>query len=420
MSAAASAWPLLGGLFQPALECISRWSGDRERPARVGVVPRDPEGALWLHASSVGELGAVPSFLAAASASGLGAASRLTCHTRTGLDHARARLRLSSELAPLDAPFAVRRRIRITRPAGLVIFETELWPCMVTEAAGAGVPVSWVNARVSPERFPAYRRLRSLLAPALARVSAVAAQTGGDADRFLELGAPAARIQVCGNLKHDREDPSPMSRPEAGLALDGPVAVFGSLREGEEKPVLEALRRLRLASPEWIAVLAPRHPEENERVAQALRSGGVPFARRTGPPGQARTLLLDTLGELARFYTMADVAFVGGSLLRLGGHDLLEPARAGAPVLFGPHTSNGPAESNELLRTGGGAMVRDADELAGAILRWGSDPAERSKAARAAREVALGSRGAAARAVAWLIRWGALAETPGRGGNAGS
>ncbi len=419
MNGPASVWSALGGLLQPALELASRWPGDPERRARAGLVSGEPGGAMWLHASSVGELGAVPPFLGAVNAAGLDDRARVTCHTRTGLAHARGRLHLRADLAPFDARFALRRRLGRTRPSALILFETELWPCMVTEAASTGLPVSWVNARVSAERFPGYRRWKSVLAPALRRVSAVAAQTGDDAMRFCELGAPPNRVAVCGNLKHDRAEPEPLSRSQAGLAADGPVVVFGSLREGEEAPVLEALRRIRESRPEWIAVLAPRHPEENEIVARALDARGIPFERRSRPGGVSRTMLLDTLGELAGFYTLADVAFVGGSLLDFGGHDVMEPARAGAPVLFGPYTSHCRSESEELVRAGAAHVARGADELADAMARWGAVEPERSRAARAAREVARASRGAAGRAVAWLSRWGGLLPARGSGGNLG-
>ncbi|HVP37807.1 MAG TPA: glycosyltransferase N-terminal domain-containing protein, partial [Candidatus Saccharimonadales bacterium] len=405
VSLAEAAYRAAGVVLRPALEAWAR-AGGAERRARAGLVAAEPAGALWVHAASVGELGGVEAFLAALAARRPGLPARLTLHTRTGLARARAAGRVA-ELAPVDAAFAVRRRLARTRPAAVVVFETELWPALLEEAGGR-VPLSWVNGRISPRAFARYAAGRALLRGGLAAVRAFAVQTGADAERFVALGAPPERVLVAGNLKHDRPAPAPLARAALGLAADGPVAVLGSLREGEEEAVLAALAEARHALPQLVAVLAPRHPREAARLAQGLAARGVPFGRRTQGAVEARTLLLDSVGELAAAYTLAEVAFVGGSLAPRGGHDVMEPARAGCPVLFGPHTQHCAADCEALLAAGAAVRVADARGLGRELAALPAEPARRTAMGAAAREVAGRSRGAAARALDWLERHGAL------------
>ncbi|MBI5835812.1 MAG: 3-deoxy-D-manno-octulosonic acid transferase [Candidatus Eisenbacteria bacterium] len=409
MNAAGAAYRAIGWLLRPGLEGWGRLAGP-ERAARAGLAAPEPRGALWAHAASVGELGGVEVFLGALHSRAPGLPARITCHTRTGLARARAGGRVA-EPAPLDAAFAVGRRLARTRPAALAVFETELWPALLGECA-VRVPVSWVNGRISERAFPRHRALRSLLAPSLARVRAFAVQGPADAERFVALGAPAERVRVTGNLKHDRPPPPRISGADLGLAGDGPVVVFGSLRDGEEAAVLDALAVARRAEPALAAVLAPRHPRVAERLAGLLRERGVDFGRRSAGASGVRTLLLDTLGELAGAYTAGQVAFVGGSLVPLGGHDVMEPARAGVPVLFGPHTGHCDVECRALLDSGGALRVPDGAALGRAMAELLAAPAERARMAAAAAAAAAAERGSAARALDWLLRNGALPAGP--------
>jgi len=263
---------------------------------------------------------------------------------------------------------------------------------------------------VSARSTALYRRLPGLLHDTLASNVWVAAQSSADAQRFAVLGVPVERLSVIGNIKFDRTMSSDLTQRGAQLrqryAQGRPVWVAGSTHPGEEQVVLDAHRRLLELRPDALLVLAPRHPQRFESVAASVTSSGLPCARRsqqTDPSG-ARVLLLDTLGELVDFYAAADVAFVGGSLVPIGGHNLLEPAAIGVPVLSGPHQFASPQVARALSARKGLIIVHDAGELSDALVRLLNDPQLRSAQGAAAHAVIEANRGALQRLLELIER----------------
>jgi 3-deoxy-D-manno-octulosonic-acid transferase len=307
------------------------------------------ESAIWVHAVSVGEVLA---------------ASRLVEELRQRFPHHRvvvstttdtgqkqARKHFGSENVfyfPMDFAFAIRPYLRSLRPELVVIAETEFWPNFLRLAHASGARVAVVNARISDRSWPSYRRLRFLLSRVLQGVDLFLAQTEEDARRLRDIGAPSDRVQVSGNLKFD-VPPPPMPPIVASLcaafeqAGAGPVIVCGSTVDEEEPLLLRAFENILASHPRAVMILAPRHPERFAEVAQLLEKLGIRYWRRSlwsGDPIVGGVLLIDTIGELAALYSLADIAFVGGSLVPRGGHNIIEPAQYGVPIVVGPHTEN--------------------------------------------------------------------------------
>jgi 3-deoxy-D-manno-octulosonic-acid transferase len=262
------------------------------------------------------------------------------------------------------------------------------------------VPVLLASARVSARSARRYQRLPGLLREALQRGVWVAAQSADDAERFCVLGVPRERVSVAGNIKFDRRPPSDLPARSAALrglyAADRPTWVAGSTQEGEEATVLAAHRLLRMRLPQALLILAPRYPQRFDAVVAAVRAAGFSCARRSQalPAEPYAVLVLDTLGELVDFYAGADVAFVGGSLVPVGGHNLLEPAALGLPVLAGPHQFNSPDIARVLREYGALETVTDAAALAAALARLLADPELRARAGERARAAIEQNRGA--------------------------
>jgi 3-deoxy-D-manno-octulosonic-acid transferase len=304
--------------------------------------------------------------------------------------------------APYDLPGSVRRCLAGLRPRLLIVLETELWPNLLHEAQRAGIPVLIASARVSERSARFYERLPGLLRASLAAGVWVGAQTEADAQRFLALGVPAARVAVLGNIKFDRALPPGLAQRGAELreryAAGRPVWVAGSTHAGEEPIVLEAHRRLSEGQPRALLILAPRHPQRFEAAAAALAAQGWRYIRRTidASVEDYQVLLLDTLGELAEFYAAAEVAFVGGSLVAVGGHNLLEPAALGLPVLSGPQQFTSPQIADALRGEGALTIVHDATELAAALTRLLADPEARARQGAAGCAAVAAHRGALA------------------------
>ena len=280
---------------------------------------------------------------------------------------------------PLDLKGPVRRAFDRLRPEMLIIAETELWPNLLSVARERGTRVVLVNARLSERSFRGYRRFRFFFRRVLGAVDLIFAQTERDAERFRELGA--RQPSVAGNLKFDGRPPQlgelpRLARRALGKARRGPVLVAGSTMAGEERLVLRAWDQVRQGYPAALLILAPRHPQRFEEVAQVLSGEGRRFLRRTSlDPAELEAqfadveiLLLNTIGELAGVFELADVAFVGGSLVPTGGHNVLEPAFWAKPVLFGPHMQNFRDIAERFLAEGAAFQVQNADELAARTL----------------------------------------------------
>ncbi len=323
---------------------------------KLGRVPQalrapDSKPTIWIHAVSVGEVLAV-SRLAKELQSEF-PKHRVVISTTTPTGQKLARQRFDNDNVfyfPLDLGFAVRPYIKALHPRLIVIAETEFWPNFLRLAKASGASIAVVNARISDRSLPGYRRWRRLFSPILRPVDVFLAQTNEDASRLARIGAPKDRIQVSGNLKYDIEiQPGNQSSIVTGLrtALQagkaGPLIVCGSTVEDEEPLLLNAFRNVAATHPNAVMILAPRHPERFHDVADLLNELKVPFVRRSlwnGEPISPGVFLLDGIGELAAVYALADIAFVGGSLVPRGGHNIIEPARHGVPIVVGHHTEN--------------------------------------------------------------------------------
>ncbi len=362
---------------------------------------------LWVHAASAGEVAAATELLRRVHAQPDAPAILLTTMTQTGREAARRLPQVAAaSLAPLDCWPAVRRFLSQARPYALVLVETELWPNMIELSARAGLRLGIVNGRVSERSFPRYRLIAPLLRPFLRRIGRVAARTGADAQRLAALGVPEERIQVVGNMKHDRLA-SGDGRGRAELERlgwqGGPVLVAASTHPGEEEIVLAAFQSLRSRFPTLKLVLAPRHVERSEDAAATLGIQGLPFCRLGGQaPAGACVLLVDAMGWLPSFFTCATAAFVGGTLVPVGGHNVLEPAMAGIPVFFGPHVAHTREAAEALRACGGGFEITDAASLARALLPFLESPEAAKESGRKANALVRSWQGATDRTLRHL------------------
>lgn len=378
-----------------------RW---RERLGYVEPVDHQP---LWIHAASVGEVNAAAPLIDHVVAR---AASPVLVTTMTATGAARVRARFGDRVAhrflPLDTPGAVRRWLDRVQPARVWLAETELWPELLLELQRRGLPTALFNARVSPRAFRRYRRFRGLTAPALAAVDRIACQTGADAERLVELGARRGRIRVAGNLKFELT-PAPDLVGDAGRLRaqwgGRPAWVAGSTRPGEEEILLDAHARLRQHLPDALLVLAPRHPDRSGQVMRLVDAAGMAHAAHgSDVPETTPVVLVAVLGQLLNCYAAGDIAFVGGSLVPIGGHNLLEPAALGRPVLAGPHLDQQQAAAEALEAADALIPVHDARELAHALLELFRDAGLVRRRGAAARAVVEAGRGALARTLEWL------------------
>lgn len=393
-------------LAAPVISAMLAARGLRDRSywrnfgERFGLGPPLAGFPIWVHAVSVGEVQAAAALVIALRDRYPEVPVLVTTFTPTGAARARALFRGTADVRYLsyDLPGSVRRFLNRTRPRLAVIMETELWPNLYRQCRVRRIPLVIASARLSRRSTNRYRRLGALFKETVAGGVVVAAQGEGDAERFRALGAEPERTHVTGNLKFDFTLPPDIE--ERGKALRAQYApqravwVAGSTHGGvEEEAVLAAQRQVGAAHSGALLVLAPRHPNRFGEVASWLERQGIAFMRRSqsSAADTARAapsvLLLDTLGELLYFYAAADVAFVGGSLAPIGGHNLLEPAALGLPVLTGPNNSNGEDVARLLLDCGAAQIVRNGAQLGARVTELLSDRAQR---------VEMGSRGRAA------------------------
>ena len=377
---------------------------------RLGRVPqrilrRPPEGCIWVHAVSVGEVLAVGKLVEELAARHPG--RRLLVSTTTATGQALARELFGEEnvfFFPLDLSFSIGNYMRALRPALVVLAETEFWPNFIHLAAERARIVV-VNARISDRSFPRYRQFRFIFERVLRPIELFLAQSELDARRLVEIGAAADRVRVSGNLKFDVAASAAkpvVEQLRAGFARSGvaDVIVAGSTVEGEEPLLLDAFRSLLRSHPRATLVLAPRHPERFDSVANLLLGSSLSFIRRSRMTGQESSagavILLDTIGELASVYALASIAFVGGSLVARGGHNILEPAQHGVPIVVGPHTENFRDIIGIFTRAGAVSVVQP-EFLDAELLRLLDDVAFRRQLGRLASEVFRAQSGATAR-----------------------
>jgi 3-deoxy-D-manno-octulosonic-acid transferase len=376
---------------------------------RFGSVPPrifddEQKPVIWVHAVSVGEVLAVSGL--AAQLREQNADHRVLVSTTTATGQQLARNRFGPDNVfyfPLDFAFAIRPYLKALKPELIVIAETEFWPNFLRLAHKAGAKVVVVNARVSDRSFPRYRRFRSLLAPVLRNyVDRFLAQTDVDRGRLAAIGAYPGRTAVSGNLKFDIMPPkaSPLvGHLQVAFKRDGtsPVIVCGSTVEGEEPIVIDAFRQVMKWHPHAALILAPRHPERWPQVVDLLRASNLPWQRRTEwkalEPLSGSILMLDSIGELAAVYQLATVAFVGGSLVPRGGHNILEPAHYATPIMVGPHTENF-REIVDLFIRAGAVDVVETDEFSKELLHLLDQQEKRELLGRHAADVVRATCGA--------------------------
>ncbi len=358
--------PLLAGalLARPQLR-----SGLRER---FGRIEGDGLPRIWVHASSIGEAKAASRLVRSLEGDGFGVRASTT--TLSGRSVFRRELpSMPSNLAPFDHPWCVEAAISRGRPLLSVLIETELWPNWIAGCARRGVPVVVASGRLSDRSFPRYCRLRTLLGPTLRRIEAVGARTDLDAERFVSLGVPEERVRVTGDLKLDPPKEQPALAIDLIRALaDVPVVVGGSTHPDEEIALLDALDAAEKAGNGFVLVLAPRQTERSRELLNLCRDRRRRVHLRSRLEGRhlvpGEVLVLDTLGELSAMYATASIAFVGGTLVPVGGHNLVEPVHAGCPVLFGPHFENARKVVGILEVGRAGQCVGDSNGLVQAIV----------------------------------------------------
>jgi 3-deoxy-D-manno-octulosonic-acid transferase len=373
---------------------------------RLGMVPTrlrrqiaklSPERPLiWVHAVSVGEVLAVSRLVKTLDAALPEYLIAVSTTTRTG--QALARERFGSDrvfYCPLDLPWAVRSWLNALQPSLFILAETEFWPNLLSGCFRRNIPVAVVNARISDRSWPRYRRMRWLWRPFLSRLSRVLAQSQTDAERLKAIGCQPECVTVTGNLKFDvrateeADATRQLKKSSAGLRF----VVAGSTLDGEEAALLQAWPRLLQADPQLAMVLAPRHPERFAAVAALLEKSSVVWVKRSDwhsapedslkPLNSGHIVLLDTIGELASIYSLAAVAFVGGSLVPAGGHNPLEPAQFGVPIVMGPHFANFRAITEDLLAHQA-LRISSAEDLSATLIGLLQNPqASKAMGARA-------------------------------------
>ncbi len=387
---------------------------------RIGSAPRCPRGAVWIHGASVGEILAATRLVESLRKDGHTVITSTV--TVAGRDvMRRLRPEVPCHLAPLDHPWCVDAALERRAPTALVLIETELWPCWIAAAERRGIPVVLVSGRLSDRSYPRYRRIGGLAARTLERIRAIGARTAVDRERFISLGAEPSRVTVSGDLKLEVEaTPRPAPADLEQLLSKQPVWIAGSTHPGEEGAALAAQGEVERAGLSVRLVIAPRHPERAGEVARVVRSTGRRPRRRSRlgvePLARDEVLIVDTLGELASLYGLAELAFVGGSLASIGGHNVLEPVLARRPVLYGRHTHDIRHAVDILQASGAGIRLIDARELGDAVIELLRDPVESRRRGEAGWHALQRHRGSAERAAILIGEALESAGPPGRAG----
>jgi 3-deoxy-D-manno-octulosonic-acid transferase len=373
---------------------------------RLGALKFVSPGAIWIHCASVGEILAASRLVDSLRSAGSDVFTSTV--TVSGRDlMRRTRPEVPCQLAPLDHPWCVNAALDCVQPAALVLVESELWPVWIAAAVRREIPVILVSGRMSDRTFRRYRRLGGIAGRTLRRLTAIGARTAADADRFRTLGADASLVSVTGDLKIAAAGESQPIAPDLDRAIGAtPLFVAGSTHPGEEVAALAALETLERAGSGAALVLAPRHTERAAEVERLSLDAGRTTRRRTALSSaslaRGEVLVLDTLGELASLYARAAVAFVGGSLVPVGGHNILEPALMGCPVIFGRYTGDIRHVVEILAACGAGRCVEDATGLGRALVEILGRPAAALAAAERGKEALLGHAGSAERACALI------------------
>jgi 3-deoxy-D-manno-octulosonic-acid transferase len=383
------------GIRAPAYR--QRWA---ERLGRFA--PPTRQGGLWVHAVSVGEVQAVAPLLRRLREARPELPLTITTTTPTGSARVRALFgdALFHVYLPYDLSFALHGFLQRVRPQLLMLVETEVWPNLLAACERRGIATVLANGRLSERSLRGYRKLGPLAREAFASIDAVAAQADADAQRFIAAGVPAERVAVTGSIKFDTRIPASVEEQAQVLRRqwgDRPVWVAASTHEGEDELLLEAHRRLREQLPDALLVLVPRHPERFDSVAGLCTRQGLAPVRRSAaqiPQPECQVFIGDTMGELPVLLGAADAAFFGGSLVPVGGHNMLEASAQGVPVVFGPHVFNFASISQLLLAEGAAQQIHDVAALAQLLGHWLGDASLRASIGERGRRVVEANRGA--------------------------
>ena len=378
---------------------------------RLGYLPvsfnLDGDESIWVHAVSVGEVLSARPLISELRARYPKLRLFLSTTTLTGQQLARRSVSDVDAVFyfPFDWTFTARRTLNVVKPRLFVMIETEIWPNLLRECRRRGIKTVIVNGRISYRSFPRYRMIRPFIKRVLADIDRFCVQGEETSRRLIELGADPARISVTGSLKFDALErlPTPGRGPERVLRFfrvpqNRPVIIAGSTLKGEEEPVIRAFNRLRAAGTSAMLIIAARHPERFTDVERLCRQEGLVVVRRTELPidaePRADAVVLDTIGELAQLYQIATVVFVGGSLVPAGGHNILEPALYGKPIVFGPHMENFGEIADTFLANGAAIQVRTEGEFEDTLVSLVGDPVLRARVGAAARALVESNRGA--------------------------
>jgi len=387
----------------------------RRWPERFGTIkPALGEQVIWIHAVSVGEVQAAEPVVRALLESRQDYSLLVTTVTPTGSARVTALFgpKVAHVYAPYDLPGVVKRFFNRVQPRLAIVMETELWPNLFNACQQRAIPLLLINARLSARSVAGYRRVRGLAKETLAAVTEIAAQGETDAGRFECLGAKPDIITVTGNLKFEqRIPPSLLERAEVlrrDWGVGRPVWIASSTHESEDELILDVFRQLRKQFGDCLLVLVPRHPERFESVAALCRQRGYHTVLRSDGvacTSEINVYVGDTMGELPLLYAASDVAFVGGSLVPHGGHNLLEPAALGMPVVTGPHVFNFVEICELLINAGAAVKVADTNELLQTVTRWLGDANERHRVGQLGRQVVEKNRGALQAVMAIVERY---------------
>ena len=400
-------------------------------PQRLGYLPvsfnLDGDESIWVHAVSVGEVLTARALLPELRERYPRLRIFLSTTTMTGQQIARSNLQYVDEVFyfPFDLGFIVRRTLRLVRPRLFIMMETEIWPNLLRACHRAGVRTVLVNGRISSRSYPRYRIVRPFFRRVLRHIDRFCMQTEESARRIVDIGAPRERVTVTGSLKFDSlELPGPTA-PDRGrnrvlryfrLPPDRPVVIAASTLKGEEEPVLEAFQRIRATMTNALLIVAPRKPERFGDAERLARRAGWNVARRSelrvDSEPRHDVVILDTIGELAQLYQVATVVFVGGSLVDAGGHNILEPAVFGKPIVFGPHMHNFAEIARTFVDNGASIQLRSGRELETVLLELLSDPVRRASLGAAARALVEANRGARGKSLA-VIAQAFPSDSPG-------
>lgn len=388
---------------------------------RLGFVPRLSRSVVWVHAVSVGETMAAGPLVKALLRRSPELCILVTAMTATGAERARALFgdQVLYAFCPYDTPGSVRRFVERVNPRALIIMETEIWPNLIAENRLLQVPVFLVNARLSKRSARGYQRVGKLIRPVVNDISWIAAQAEEDARRFVHIGARSSAVSVTGNIKFGVEIADEMileaRRTRSQFGGDRPIWIAASTHSGEEQDVLDAHRCLLAAHPDALLIIVPRHPERFSAVASLIVENEFHLARRSrgDSVNEAQVYLGDTMGELLMLYGVSDMGFVGGSLIERGGHNPLEPAAWGIPVITGPHVFNFEMVYRRLDDGQALSVVTSADELASCIQGLMADPGRAKLAGENALSVVGANRGALERVVTGITqRIAGTTDTP--------